>query len=117
MRPGQTVSNCLPQGIYDVRIEYYERKPFIGDWLLYSYEFKVSLLYIIFESVNPYSNELEISSIPVVNYLSAMTRTVPTNRDHLKMHGHLFALYGVLIALLFATLIVFIRTLRKHRPN
>src|SRR3989344_5052810 len=40
VKPGQKMSNCLPQEVYDVKVEYYERRAFIVDWLLYFYEFK-----------------------------------------------------------------------------
>lgn len=112
VKPGQTISNCLPQGIYNVKVEYYERKPFVGDWPTFSYEFRVSLLRIIFESIDPDSGRLETLSVPAVNFLSAMTKTTPTLLDYIKIYGPLFTIY-TLFPLLFLAIIIFVLRLKN----
>ena len=100
--PLERVANCLPRGKYDVRKEYYTRVPFIGDWLLHSVEYTLLLDRTVFAE-----ETLDIWAA------QGMYREEATFADHLRMHWPLFAVYTILPALFFATLIVIIRTIRK----
>ena len=103
--PLNTVSNCLPAGNYEVRIEYYTRVQYVGDWLVGVLEYPLTLNQTILDD-----DTLIISGIFGV-YRDA------TLRDNLVLNWPLFLVYLVSIVLFITTLIVLIRTLRRRRKG
>lgn len=103
--PLNTVSNCLPAGKYEIRVEYYTRAPYVGDWLVGVLEYPLMLNQTILAD-----DALVISGIFGVYRDAAL-------RDNLVLNWPLFLFYLVSIILFIATLIVLIRTIRRGRKG
>lgn len=99
--PLQTVSNCLPAGPYDVRIEYYTKFQYIGYWFLGTLEYRVWLDHSI------YSDEAAF-----ISGATGVYRSVGLYHN-LRTHWPFFALFIIFVALLTTTAIVFIRIVRS----
>lgn len=101
--PLDTVANCLPAGKYKIRIEYYKRVPYVGDWLVGVIEYPLMLDQMILAS-----DALIISGIFGV-YRDA------TLRDNLVLNWPLFLVCLVSVVLFVIALIVFIRAVRRRK--
>lgn len=87
----ERVSNCLPAGDYEVRIEYYTLKPVIGEWLVGSLEYKIKFS-------DPAFPEYNSESPPV--YRNA------TLKERLEMYWPLFLFLILTVLALSAMLTV-----------
>lgn len=100
--PFSLVGNCLPEGEYQVRIEYYTPVRLIGSWFLGSIEYQIKLNQSI------YSMESRV--------LTGVRRNA-TLKDHLAMHWMLFAMYFSFSVLFISSLIILIFCLVKNRRH
>lgn len=101
--PLQTVSNCLPAGQYDVRVEYYTKFQYIGYWFLGALEYRVQLDHAIFPDEAAF-----------ISGTTGIYRSIGLY-SNLRMHWPFFAFFIISIALLAATAVVFIRFIRIIR--
>lgn len=91
---GHTVSNCLPEGLYRVRIEYSRYVSFVGWWLVGAEGYTVGI-----GDNDPV--EFDYGRYPV------------TLADHISMHGALFLFYTLSVACFIASAILLIRVIRR----
>lgn len=98
--PKQFISNCLPSGVYTVRIEYYTRLAGVGDWLISIVEYQITL--------DQHFTAKDVKG------LSAWTRDAGL-KDHLAMHWPLFVVYTVVTTAFVTALWGFIRYITLTR--
>ncbi len=98
--PLSLVENCLPEGEYQVRIEYYTRVRLIGDWFLGSIEYQITLNRPI------YSTESQAL---------AGTWYKATFKDQFTRYWPLFAAYSLILIFFIFAPIIFLSRLMKNR--
>ena len=111
---GSSLANCLPdEGMYVVRIEYYTRVPFIGDWLSMIFEDTIALIgpktVKFFYITSDYRGDFIIKQWGVLK--------MPTPGDYLKMYWPLFTVYALSLILFLAGLAAITFRLARQRKK